>query len=230
MLSVVNEDGTTESGTSLIDEIVREGARWMLAAALEAEVEEYIAVLADRRDERGRRLVVRNGRHRPRTVATAAGPVEVAAPRVNDRRVDAETGERERFSSKILAPWCRKSPKASEVLPLLYLHSLPSGDFVPALEQFLGSTARTVAASSRPAPMTSAASARLTRENTGSRMCVASQERHLAGADAPPRPRPDPAGSATGPSPTGPAPHRSPDTTTRLPTAAVRQLNLSHLP
>lgn len=74
-------------------------------------------------------------------MVTAAGPVEVTAPRVNDRRVDEATGERKRFSSKILAPWCRKSPKVSEVLPLLYLHGLSSGDFVPALEQFLGSAA-----------------------------------------------------------------------------------------
>ncbi|MBY8883186.1 IS256 family transposase [Actinacidiphila acidipaludis] len=140
MLSVVNEDGTTESG-SLIDEIVREGARRMLAAALEAEVDQYIAELAGQRDEAGRRLVVRNGRHRPRAVTTAAGPIEVAVPRVNDKRVDETTGERRRFSSKILAPWCRKSPKISEVLPLLYLHGLSSGDFVPAMEQFLGSSA-----------------------------------------------------------------------------------------
>lgn len=137
MLSVVNADGGTESG-SLIDEIVRQGARRMLAAALEAEVNQYIAELAAERDERGHRLVVRNGRHQPRTVVTAAGPVEVTAPRVNDRRVDEATGERKRFSSKILAPWCRKSPKVSEVLPLLYLHGLSSGDFVPALEQFFG--------------------------------------------------------------------------------------------
>lgn len=140
MLSVVNADGSIASG-SLIDEIVREGARRMLAAALEAEVNQYIAELAAETDERGRRLVVRNGHHRPRTVVTAAGPVEVTAPRVNDRRVDDATGERKRFSSKILAPWCRKSPKISEVLPLLYLHGLSSGDFVPALEQFLGGTA-----------------------------------------------------------------------------------------
>jgi putative transposase len=60
---------------------------------------------------------------------------------VNDKRVDAATGERRRFSTKILPPWCRKSPKVSEVLPLLYLHGLSSGDFVPALEQFLGSAA-----------------------------------------------------------------------------------------
>jgi putative transposase len=60
---------------------------------------------------------------------------------VNDKRVDETTGERKRFSSAILPPWCRKSPKISEVLPLLYLHGLSSGDFVPALEQFLGSSA-----------------------------------------------------------------------------------------
>ncbi len=119
MLSVVNADGSITSG-SLIDEIVREGARRMLAAALEAEVNQYIAELAAETDERGRRLVVRNGHRRPQTVVTAAGPVEVTAPRVNDRRVDEATGERKRFSSKILAPWCRKSPKISEVLPLLY--------------------------------------------------------------------------------------------------------------
>ncbi len=140
MLGAVNDDGSTESG-SLIDEIVREGVRRMLAAALEAEVNQYTAELAAGTDAAGRRLVVRIGHHRLRTVTTAAGPVEVTAPRVNDRRVDAATGERMRFSSKILPPWCRRSPKASEVLPLLYLHGLSSGDFVPALERFLGSAA-----------------------------------------------------------------------------------------
>ena len=60
---------------------------------------------------------------------------------VNDRRVDPDTGERRRFSSAILPPWCRKTPKINEVLPLLYLHGLSSGDFGPALGQFLGSSA-----------------------------------------------------------------------------------------
>ncbi|MGW2650529.1 IS256 family transposase [Streptomyces sp. NPDC001393] len=128
MLSVVNDDGTTVNGSCLIDEIVREGARRMPAAALEAEVNAYKAELADQHDENGRRLVVRNGYHQPRKVTTAAGVVEA-------------TGERKRFSSAILPPWCRKSLKISEVLPLLYLHGLSSGDFVPALEQFLGSSA-----------------------------------------------------------------------------------------
>jgi transposase-like protein len=140
VLSVVNDDRTTPEG-SLIDEIVREGARRMLAAALEAEVDQYIAELAAERDAAGRRMVVRNGYHRPRTVATAASPVEVRAPRVNDKRIDEATGERKKFTSKILPPWCRKSPKIAEVLPALYLHGLSSGDFVPALEQFLGSAA-----------------------------------------------------------------------------------------
>jgi transposase-like protein len=126
---------------ALIDEIVREGARRMLAEALQAEVDAYIAAFRDERDEAGRRLVVRNGTHRPREVLTSAGAVKVTAPRVNDRRTDPQTGERCRFSSAILPPWCRKTPKITEVLPLLYLHGLSSGDFVPALGQFLGSSA-----------------------------------------------------------------------------------------
>ncbi|ARF52822.1 IS256 family transposase [Streptomyces gilvosporeus] len=139
MLSVVIDDGTTPN-CSPIDEILREGARRMLAAALEAEVNSYIVELTAERDAMGRRLVVRNGYHEPRKVTTAAGTVEIRAPRVNDKRVDEVTGERKRFSSAILPPWCRKSPKISDLLPLLYLHGLSSGDFVPALEQFLGSS------------------------------------------------------------------------------------------
>jgi transposase-like protein len=125
-------------GGSLIDEIVRDGARRMLAAALEAEVAAYIAAHADQLDGNGRRLVVRNGHAQPRQVLTSAGAVEVVAPRVNDKRVEESTGERRRFASVILPAWCRKSPKINEVLPLLYLHGLSSQDFVPALEGFLG--------------------------------------------------------------------------------------------
>jgi transposase-like protein len=67
--------------------------------------------------------------------------VPVRAPRVNDKRVDPSTGQRQRFSSAILPAWSRKSPQVAEVLPLLYLHGLSSSDFLPALEQFLGSSA-----------------------------------------------------------------------------------------
>jgi putative transposase len=126
---------------SLIDEIVREGARRMLAVALRAEVAAYIDAHAGEVDEDGHRLVVRNGHHEPREVTTAAGAVPVRAPRVNDRRVDPQTGERARFSSAILPAWSRKSPRVAEVLPLLYLHGLSSQDFGPALEQFLGTGA-----------------------------------------------------------------------------------------
>src|SRR5262249_30757009 len=66
-----------------------------------------------------------------RLAAASAGAVEVTAPRVNDKRTDPATGERNRFSSAILPPWARKTPQVSEVLPLLYLHGLSSGDFVP---------------------------------------------------------------------------------------------------
>jgi transposase-like protein len=134
-------DAVGSASVSLIDQIVRDGARRMLAEALQAEVEAYIARFAAERDENGRRLVVRNGSHQPREVLTSAGAVEVTAPRVNDRRVDPDTGERTRFTSAILPPWCRKTPKINEVLPLLYLHGLSSGDFGPALGQFLGSSA-----------------------------------------------------------------------------------------
>jgi len=113
----------------------------MLAEALRAEVDAYLAQFVDVRDEKGHRLVVRNGCHRPRDVPTSAGSVEVTAPRVNDKRVDPDTGERQRFSSAILPAWARKTAKIAEVLPLLYLHGLSTSDFGPALEHFLGSGA-----------------------------------------------------------------------------------------
>ena len=129
------------SSSSLIDQIVREGARQMLAAALQAEVAAYIGQFADVRDEDGRRMVVRNGTAEPRTVLTSAGAVEVTAPRINDKRADPATGERMRFSSAILPPWARKTPQVTEVLPLLYLHGLSTGDFQPALSGLLGEDA-----------------------------------------------------------------------------------------
>jgi transposase-like protein len=143
MLTVVPDPAArdTSAPASLIDEIVREGARRMLAEALQAEVDAYIAQFTGELDENGRRLVVRNGYHGSREVLTSAGAVQVTAPRVNDKRADPVTGEPVRFSSAILPPWARKTPKVTEVLPLLYLHGLSSGDFVPALGQFLGSSA-----------------------------------------------------------------------------------------
>jgi hypothetical protein len=146
VLTVVPGDGSgresgKDGGSSLIDEIVREGVRRMLAGALQAEVGAYVAAHAAERGENGHRLVVRNGSHQRREVLTSAGAVEGTVPRVNDKRLDAAAGERQRFSSAILPPWARKTPKVTGVLPLLYLHGLSPGDFGPARGQFPGSSA-----------------------------------------------------------------------------------------
>ncbi len=141
MLRVLADDDAHEELACGLDEIVREGARRMLVAALEAEVDGYVSAFVDQLDGRGRRLVNRNGHAEPRTITTAAGGIAIQTPRVDDRRVDDETGQRRRFRSAIVPPWCRKSPKVTEVLPLMYLHGMSSGDFGPALEGFFGSAA-----------------------------------------------------------------------------------------
>jgi len=140
MLKVIENDTQSDPGFKAeLDELIREGARRMLLAALEAEVEDYIDKYKHERDEDGRRKVVRNGKARPRAITTAAGTMEVAAPRVNDKRV--VDGERQRFTSRILPPYMRKSPKVAEVLPILYLRGLSTNDFRPALASLLGDKA-----------------------------------------------------------------------------------------
>src|SRR5829696_3797970 len=111
MLSVVADETARAVLRGDLDELAREGARRMLVAALEAEVDDYLAAHAAGRDERGRRLVVRNGHARQRQVTTVAGSIPVRTPRVDDRRTDPATGGRARFRSVILPPWCRKSPR-----------------------------------------------------------------------------------------------------------------------
>jgi putative transposase len=125
-----------------LDELAREGARRMLVAALEAEVADYVARHGSDRDERGHAQVVRNGRARARKVTVGAGTVQVRAPRVDDRRAGAK------FTSRILPPYMRRSPKVTEVLPLLYLRGLSTGDFRPALETLLGADAAGLSAAS----------------------------------------------------------------------------------
>src|SRR6266498_927418 len=141
MLSVIADDAAQAELRLDLDELFREGARRMLAVALEAEVDAYIACYAALTDEHGHRLVRRNGHAPARTIAAGVGQVEVRRPRVDDRRVDPATGQRRQFQSVILPRWVRRSPKVAEVLPLLYLHGLSSSDFVPALEELLGSAA-----------------------------------------------------------------------------------------
>jgi transposase-like protein len=118
-----------------LDELAREGARRMIAEALELEVEEYIEKLRHLRDENGHALVVRNGKGKPRTVSLGAGPIELQAPRVDDRRPD------HRFTSRILPPYMRRSPRLDDALPVLYLCGLSSGDFEEAIPVLLGADA-----------------------------------------------------------------------------------------
>src|SRR5664279_6099306 len=102
--------GENNEGRVTLDDLAREGARRMIAAALEAEVDEYVGSFVDEVDEDGKRLVVRNGRARERRVTVGSGTIPVKAPRVNDKRV-GDTGGRQKFSSRILPAYARRSPK-----------------------------------------------------------------------------------------------------------------------
>ena len=186
MLKVVHDEAEpNEASGSVLDEIVREAARQMLAVALQAEVSAYIDAHAEEVYENGHRLVVRNGHHNEREVITAAGPVPVRAPRVNDKRTDPATGERKRFASAILPAWARKSPRVAEVLPLLYLHGLSTPDFVPALAEFFGSEAGLSAAAITRYPARE--SARTATSRTGSSSSTTSTVRTAdAGTGTPP--------------------------------------------
>ena len=124
----------------ILDDVLQRGALKMLHETLEAEVEEYIRRHREARDHRGHAQVVRNGKAPARTLVTGSGTLEVRAPRINDRRVDAE-GERQRFASQILPSYMRRAPKVTEVLPLLYLRGLSTGDFQAALPVLLGEDA-----------------------------------------------------------------------------------------
>ena len=112
----------------------------MLRRALEVEVEEYLERHGGPRDESGHALVTHHGKARPRQVTIGAGTMIVNAPRVRDRRVD-EDGNRQRFTSSILPPYMRRSPKVAEVLPILYLRGLSTGAFQEALTSLLGEEA-----------------------------------------------------------------------------------------
>ncbi len=142
MLKVVEKQDAGEVGEELLllDELAREGARRMLMTALRAESDAYVERHRGERDEAGHALVVRNGCAPARKLTLGAGTVEVQAPRVNDRRRD-EQGCRQRFTSQILPRYMRRSPKVAEVLPILYLRGLATGDFRPALAALLGADA-----------------------------------------------------------------------------------------
>jgi transposase-like protein len=143
MMTIVRTKAEAQESEQVVatalDELAREGARRMILAALEIEVEEYRQQHRDARDPRGHALVVRNGQARPRRLTVGAGTVTIAAPRVNDQRV--LHGARQKFTSAILPPYVRRSGNVSAVLPLLYLHGLSTGDFREALPVLLGEDA-----------------------------------------------------------------------------------------
>lgn len=129
---------------SPLDDLVRQGAQRMLQAALEREVDAFLARYEDRRDEKGNRLVVRNGRMPSRDILTGAGPLEVQQPRVRDK--SPEKAERVEFSSSILPPYLRRSKSVDELIPWLYLKGISTGDFQEALQALLGENAKGLSA------------------------------------------------------------------------------------
>ena len=131
-------------GRSPLDELVQTGAQQMLQAAIEAEVDEFLAAHADRRDDSGHRQVVRNGRLPSRQILTGAGPLEVSQPRVRDN--SPEVHSRVTFSSSVLPPYLRKSKAIEELIPWLYLKGVSTGDFSEALQSLVGEQAKGLSA------------------------------------------------------------------------------------
>ena len=120
--------------------ILRAGARQLLAQAVEIEVETFLATVKDLKLADGRARVVRHGYGPARTIATGIGPVEVARAKIRDRGA-AGDGERIRFSSAILPLWARRTRSLDALLPVLYLRGIPTGDFQEALTALLGKDA-----------------------------------------------------------------------------------------
>ena len=137
----MNQATTTETTMPLathkdaLTDLLRSGAQRLLAQAIQAEVEGYLAARRDVRDEAGRQQVIRNGSLPQRILHTGVGPVEVKQPRVRDRR---PAGQRETFHSSILPPYLRKTKSIEELIPWLYLKGVSTGDFAEALAALLG--------------------------------------------------------------------------------------------
>ncbi|MGC1275565.1 MAG: IS256 family transposase [Planctomycetaceae bacterium] len=118
-----------------LHEVLRQGARKMLAQAIEAEVADWIETHAHVTDEQGRRQVVRNGYAHERKLVTPVGELDVRQPRVHDRRPE---DQREPFRSSLLPPYLRKTKSLEELIPFLYLKGISTGDFSEALSAILG--------------------------------------------------------------------------------------------
>ena len=140
----MNEDSTVvrfpqpEAIDDPLTAVLRAGARRLLAQAIEAEAETFLAAMADQRLADGRARVVRHGHGPERTVQTGIGPVEVRRVKVRDR---TPAGDRVRFTSRILPRWARRSRSIDALLPVLYLRGVSTGDFQEALAALLGEDA-----------------------------------------------------------------------------------------
>jgi putative transposase len=142
----VNEDSTVvrfprpDTIDGPLTAVPRSGARRLLAQAIEAEAEAFLAEMADRRLVDGRARLVRHGHGPERTIQTGIGPVEVRRPKVRDR-APAGSGDRVRFTSRILPRWARRTKSLEALLPVLYLRGVSTGDFQEALAALLGKDA-----------------------------------------------------------------------------------------
>lgn len=123
-----------------ITEILRNGAKKLLAEALEVEIKGFLSQYADLKDDQGRMRVTRNGYLPKREIQTGIGPVPAKAPRIRDRQPEDESG-RIRFSSSILPPYLRKTKSMEELIPWLYLKGISTGDFSEALAALVGKDA-----------------------------------------------------------------------------------------
>jgi transposase-like protein len=132
---IPNSDLATWAPADVLGDLIHRGARQMLLAAVEAEVQQWIDQHAHVTDDRGRRQVVRNGHAAPRTIVTGVGPMPVTMPRVHDRR---PADQRQPFASKILPPYLRKAKSIEELIPWLYLKGISTGDFHEALAALVG--------------------------------------------------------------------------------------------
>lgn len=130
-----------ETSQDALTQVLRQGAWQLLKQAIELEVEEFILRYQDLRDELGRSRVVRNGHLPQREIQTGIGGVKVRVPRVRDRGTGAESPEKIRFRSSLVPPYLRRSKSVEELLPLLYLKGISTGDFSEALSALLGSEA-----------------------------------------------------------------------------------------
>src|SRR5436190_12186052 len=131
----LREGSQVQSTRSALDEILRQGAQKLLGEAIQNEVEEYIQAHAVLRDDKGHRLVVRNGYLPERQIQTPAGDVSLRRPRVNDRR------DEHQFVSKLLPPYLRRTPSLDALVPALHLRGVSTSDFTEALSSLLGPNA-----------------------------------------------------------------------------------------